>query len=172
MGGVVVAVLVAISISARLLEPCEMLWLDQFLRWRLALDLTPDVVRRIVHPDLGVEDLKSDAKEEYDDAAAIIEEAAACGAAVVAFDSVFLRETEQTARKLRETIAAAGNENQCAVVLGEVLGGGLRRSFPFTARHQPAGFIDASEGSGSVFRSYTWQTAIFWRRPKCILTRA
>jgi CHASE2 domain-containing sensor protein len=154
MGGVVAVALVAISASARLFEPWEMWWLDQVLRARLEWGLTPDVDRRIILLTLGVEDEKVDGKEAYDDAAAIIQEAAACGAAVVAFDFVFLRGTEQTAKKLQETIAAVRDENQCAVVLGEVLGGGLRRSFSFADRHQPAGFIDVSEGSGCVFRRY------------------
>jgi CHASE2 domain-containing sensor protein len=153
MGAVIAVALITLSTSARLFEPWEMRWLDQVLRWRLDWGLTPDVHPRIVHLDLGVDDEKADAQETYDDAAAIIDEAAFCGATVVAFDCVFLRGTERTAKKLQESIAMARAKG-CVVVLGEVLGGGLRRSFPFAERYQPAGFIDATESPDGIFRSY------------------
>jgi CHASE2 domain-containing sensor protein len=153
MGAVIAVALIMVSTSARLFEPWEMRWLDQVLRWRLDWGLAPDVNPRIVDLDLGVDDEKADAQETYDDAGAIIDEGAFCGATVVAFDCVFLRGTDRTTKKLQESIARARAKG-CVVVLGEVLGGGLRRSFPFAERYQPAGFIDATESPDGIFRNY------------------
>ena len=152
MGVVIAVALIAISTSSGVFEPWEMRWLEQVLRWRLKLGLTPPVNSRVVLLVLGVEDEKANAKDDYDDAAAMIEEATACGASAVAFDAVFLRGNEEAATRLREAISAASEG--CRVVLGEVLAGKRRRSFPFAAQHRPFGFIDAQETAEGVFRSY------------------
>ena len=69
------------------LEPLEMRWFGQALRWRYERGLAPPVDPSIVHVDITQVDLRKvpTLEQEYQNAANIIRQAFELGAKVVAF---------------------------------------------------------------------------------------
>ena len=138
-------------------ERLEMIWLDQLLRLRLSVGMTPRVDDRLVHLDLALKDEKATAAQEYKDAAKIIQEAAASGAEVVVFDVIFGRGDITAAEPLLDAMEKVRSEYRCIVILGESGEGGGVRSFPFVdARYQPAGMLDVPNDVDGVYRRYTF----------------
>jgi CHASE2 domain-containing sensor protein len=81
------------------LEAQEMRWLDQVLRWRAKLGLSPAADPHIVHLDLDTNELDKlpDLVAEYRNAADVITEASDLGASVIVFDIVFGRGSRESA---------------------------------------------------------------------------
>jgi len=146
------------------LEPLEMRWFDQLLRWRASAGWARPADERILHVDIGDEDLigTRDRAGEYQEAARIIRECGELGAALVVCDIIWLQGSESESQPLLQAI----KEQKTVLAEGllptkssssrlEIL-----RSFPFLeitdhpsppqeggrqgdlARDQPAGLIN------------------------------
>lgn len=102
------------------LEPLEMRWLGQLLRWRAAAGLAPAVDSHIIHVAIGDRELSaaSSLEAEYRLAARIIREASRLGATVIAFDVIFDRGSEALARPILDAVDDARHDGT-AVVLAE-----------------------------------------------------
>ncbi|MBV9488125.1 MAG: adenylate/guanylate cyclase domain-containing protein [Verrucomicrobia bacterium] len=146
------------------LEPLEMRWLDQMLRWRAAAGLAPAVDPHIIHLDIDDRELSavSSLEAEYQLAARIIRETARLGAKVIVFDVIFDRGSEPLARPILDAIDAAKRQG-AVVVLAEAqqptpgsTGPSKRlRSFPFlNAPYRPVGLINSTTDSDGVLRRY------------------
>ena len=128
-----------ILVAGSPVEPLEMRWFGQVLRWRYEHGLAPPVDPSIVHVDVTREALEKlpTLELEYQNAASIIRQATGLGARVVAFDVVFGRGDQAMAEPILKEIERAKGENR-TVILAEALlpsaenGKEERiRSFPF-----------------------------------------
>lgn len=151
-----------VLLFANPLETFELQWFGQCLRWRFAAGMAPPVSPSVVQLNIDESDLKNlpTLESEYAAAARIVQEAAALGASVVAFDIVFARADPATAQPLISAIA----ENDI-VVLPEALTAApgstessqRLQSFPFqTDRAAPAGLINIEADPDGVIRHYTF----------------
>jgi class 3 adenylate cyclase/CHASE2 domain-containing sensor protein len=145
-------------------EPLEMRWFGQVLRWRYEHGLAPPVDPSIVHVDVTREALEKlpTLELEYQNAAGIIRQATGLGARVVAFDVVFGRGDQTMAEPILKEIERATSESR-TVLLAEALlpspenGKEERiRSFPFRDRLTPAGLINVRADDDGVLRRYEY----------------
>ena len=146
------------------LEPLEMRWFGQVLRWRYERGLAPPVDPSIVHVDITRTDLEKlpTLELEYQNAANIIRQATELGARVVAFDIIFARGNESMAAPILKEIERSKSENR-SVILAEALlpsaedGKEERiRSFPFHERVPSAGLILVRADGDGVLRRYDY----------------
>lgn len=153
-----------ILIAGSPVEPLEMRWFGQVLRWRYEQGLAPPVDPSIVHVDVTREALEKlpTLEQEYQNAASIIRQATGLGARVVAFDVVFGRGNQAMAEPILDEIERAKGENR-TVILAEALlpsaenGKEERiRSFPFRDRVMPAGLINVRADDDGVLRRYEY----------------
>ena len=146
------------------LEPLEMRWFGQVLRWRYQAGAAPPADPSIVHVDITRADLEKlpTLELEYRSAANIIRQASELGARVIAFDVVFARGDEGMARPILEEVERARAENRSVIfaeaLLPAVSDGRVERvrSFPFRERLQPAGLINVHADSDGVLRRYRY----------------
>lgn len=145
-------------------EPLEMRWLGQVLRWRYERGLAPPVDPSIVHVDVTRQDLEKlpTLELEYQNAATLIRQATELGARVVAFDVVFGRGDQAMAEPILREIERARGQNR-SVIFAEALlpsaenGKAERiRSFPFRDRVLPAGLINVRADGDGVLRRYEY----------------
>ena len=153
-----------ILVAGSPVEPLEMRWFGQVLRWRYEHGLAPPVDPNIVHVDVTREALEKlpTLEQEYQNAASIIRQATGLGARVVAFDVVFGRGNQAMAEPILKEIERAKGENR-TVILAEALlpssenGKEERiRSFPFRDRVMPAGLINVRADDDGVLRRYEY----------------
>ncbi len=146
------------------LEPLEMRWFDQVLRWRYERALAPPADPSIVHVDITRNDLEKlpTLELEYQNAANIIRQTAELGARVIAFDVVFGRGDQVMAEPILKEVEQAKSEGR-TVLFAEALlpsaesGMDERiRSFPFRERVQPAGLINVQADGDGVLRRYEY----------------
>jgi adenylate cyclase len=145
-------------------EPLEMRWFGQVLRWRYEQGLAPQVDPSIVHVDITRDALKKfpTLELEYQNAATIIRQATELGARVVAFDVVFGRGDPAMAEPILKEVERAKAENR-TVIFAEALLPSLEsgkeerdRSFPFRDRVTPAGLINVQADGDGVLRRYEY----------------
>ena len=146
------------------LEPLEMRWFGQVLRWRYERGLAPPVDPSIVHVDITRTDLEKlpTLELEYQNAANIIRQATELGARVVAFDVIFARGNESMAAPILKEVERTKSENR-SVIFAEALlpsaedGKEERiRSFPFHERLPSAGLILVKADGDGVLRRYDY----------------
>jgi CHASE2 domain-containing sensor protein/class 3 adenylate cyclase len=146
------------------LEPLEMRWFGQVLRWRYERGMAPPVDPSIVHVDITRTDLEKlpTLELEYQEAANIIRQTTELGAKVVAFDVIFARGNESMAAPILKEIERTKSENR-SVILAEALlpsaedGKEERiRSFPFRERVASAGLILVKADSDGALRRYDY----------------
>jgi adenylate cyclase len=146
------------------LEPLEMRWFGQVLRWRYAKGLAPPADPSIVHVDVTRQALEKlpTLEMEYQNAAAIIRQATELGARVVAFDVVFGRGDPAMADPILKAVERARSDNR-SVIFAEALlpsadnGKEERiRSFPFRDRVKPTGLINVQADNDGVLRRYDY----------------
>ncbi len=144
------------------IEPLEMRWLGQVLRWRYERGLAPPADPSIVHVDITRQDLEKlpTLELEYQNAATLVRQATELGARVVAFDVVFGRGNQAMAEPILQEIERAKAQSR-SVIFAEALlpsaesGKAERiRSFPFRDRVLPAGLINVQADGDGVLRRY------------------
>jgi class 3 adenylate cyclase/CHASE2 domain-containing sensor protein len=145
-------------------EPLEMRWFGEVLRWRYEHGLAPPADPSIVHVDVTREALEKlpTLELEYQNAATIIRQATELGARVVAFDVVFGRGDQAMADPILKAVERAKADSR-SVIFAEALlpsadnGKEERiRSFPFRDRVTPAGLINVQADSDGVLRHYDY----------------
>jgi adenylate cyclase len=153
-----------VMVAGSPVEPLEMRWFGQVLRWRYERGLAPPVDPSIVHVDVTREALEKlpTLELEYQNAATIIRQATELGARVLAFDVIFGRGDQSIADAVLKEVARARSENR-AVIFAEALlpsaenGEEQRiRSFPFRDRVTPAGLINVQADGDGVLRRYEY----------------
>ena len=153
-----------IMVAGSPVEPLEMRWFGQVLRWRYERGLAPPADPSIVHVDVTREALEKlpTLELEYQNAATIIRQATELGARVVAFDVVFGRGDQAMAEPILKEVERARGENR-TVIFAEALlpsaesGKEERiRSFPFRDRVLPAGLINVQADGDGVLRRYEY----------------
>jgi class 3 adenylate cyclase/CHASE2 domain-containing sensor protein len=146
------------------IEPLEMRWFGQVLRWRYERGLAPAADPSIVHVDVTRQALEKlpTLELEYQNAANIIRQATELGARVIAFDVVFGRGDQAMAEPILKAVERARSENR-SVIFAEALlpsadsGKEERiRSFPFRDRVMPAGLINVQADGDGVLRRYDY----------------
>jgi len=146
------------------IEPLEMRWFGQVLRWRYERGLAPAADPSIVHVDVTRQALEKlpTLELEYQNAATIIRQATELGARVIAFDVVFGRGDQAMAEPILKEVERARAENR-SVIFAEALlpsadsGKEERtRSFPFRDRVLPAGLINVQADGDGVLRRYDY----------------
>lgn len=146
------------------LEPLEMRWFGQVLRWRYERGLSPPADPSIVHVDITRTDLETlpTLELEYRNAANIIRKTTELGARVVAFDVVFGRGDQPMVEPILKEIERARGKGR-SVLFAEALlpspesGTEERiRSFPFRERVLPAGLINVQADGDGVLRRYQY----------------
>jgi class 3 adenylate cyclase/CHASE2 domain-containing sensor protein len=144
------------------LEPLEMRWFGQILRWRYERGLAPPADPNIVHVDITRTDLEKlpTLELEYRNAANIIRQTTELGARVVAFDVVFARGDQALAEPILKEVERAKEESR-TVLFAEALLPSIEngkeermRSFPFRERVLPAGLINVQADGDGVLRRY------------------
>ena len=153
-----------IMVAGSPVEPLEMRWFGQVLRWRYERGLAPPADPNIVHVDVtrqALEKLPTLALE-YQNVATLIRQATELGARVVAFDVVFGRGDQAIAEPILKEVERARGENR-TVIFAEALlpsaesGKEERiRSFPFKDRVMPAGLINVQADGDGVLRRYEY----------------
>jgi adenylate cyclase len=158
------AAAVWILVAGSPLEPLEMRWFGQILRWRYERGLAPPADSNIVHVDITRTDLERlpTLELEYRNAANIILQTTELGARVVAFDVVFARGDQAMAEPILKEVERARSDNR-TVIFAEALlpsaesGKEERiRSFPFRDRVMPAGLINVQADGDGVLRRYEY----------------
>jgi len=153
-----------ILVAGSPLEPLEMRWFGQILRWRYERGLAPPAAPSIVHVDITRTDLERlpTLELEYRNAANIIRQATALGARVVAFDVVFARGDQAMAEPIVKEIERAKEESR-TVLFAEALLPSVEngkeerlRSFPFRERVLPAGLMNLQADGDGVLRRYEY----------------
>ena len=153
-----------IIVAGSPVEPLEMRWFGQVLRWRYERGLAPPADPSIVHIDITREALEKlrTLELEYQNSANIIRQATELGARVVAFDVVFGRGDQASAGPILREVERARGENR-SVIFAEALlpsaesGEEERiRSFPFRDRVMPAGLINVQADGDGVLRRYEY----------------
>ncbi|HEX7516916.1 MAG TPA: adenylate/guanylate cyclase domain-containing protein [Chthoniobacterales bacterium] len=153
-----------IMVAGSPVEPLEMRWFGQVLRWRYSRGLAPPADPSIVHIDITREALEKlpTLELEYQNAATIIRQATELGARVVAFDVVFGRGDQAIADPILKQVERARSDNR-TVIFAEALlpsaesGKEERiRSFPFRDRVMPAGLINVQADGDGVLRRYEY----------------
>ena len=145
-------------------EPLEMRWFGQVLRWRYARGLAPPADPSIVHVDVTRQALEKlpTLEMEYRNAATIIRQATELGARVIAFDVVFGRGDQAMAEPILKEAERARGQSR-SVIFAEALLPSAEsekeeriRSFPFRDRVKPAGLINVQADSDGVLRRYEY----------------
>jgi adenylate cyclase len=145
-------------------EPLEMRWFGQVLKWRYEHGLAPPVDPSIVHVDVTRDALEKlpTLELEYQNAASIIRQATALGARVVAFDVVFGRGNQTMAEPILKEIERAKGESKTVLLAEALMPSGENgkedriRSFPFGDRLTPAGLINVRADDDGVLRRYEY----------------
>lgn len=153
-----------ILLAGSSVEPLEMRWLGQVLRWRYERGLAPPADPSIVHVDVTREALEKlpTLELEYQNAASIIRQATGLGARVVAFDVVFGRGDQTMAEPILKEIERAKGESRTVLLAEALLPSGENgkedriRSFTFRDRLTPAGLINLRADDDGVLRRYEY----------------
>lgn len=153
-----------ILVAGSPLEPWEMRWFGQVLRWRYERGLAPPADPSIVHVDITRQALEKlpTLELEYQNAATLIRQASELGARVVAFDVVFGRGDQAMAEPILKEVERARGENRSVVFAEAFLPSAENgkeeriRSFPFRDRVLPAGLINVKADGDGALRRYEY----------------
>lgn len=153
-----------ILVAGSPVEPLEMRWFGQVLRWRYERGLAPPADPSIVHVDVTRQALEKlpTLELEYQNAATIIRQATELGARVVAFDVVFGRGDQAMAEPILKEVERARGENRTVIFAEALLPSAesgkeeRTRSFPFRDRVMPAGLINVQADGDGVLRRYEY----------------